>query len=125
MSGCRHSCGSASKTTDGRCLPCRRALYRRVDWKRKGILFRGEPVTVEAYEAQLARQGGRCAICLIPLRSGVGRTSDSAALDHDHETMEFRGVLCLVCNKTLRRGLTAETLRRMIEYLAAPPAANG
>lgn len=54
-------------------------------------------ITLAAYEAMLAEQGGGCAIC--------GRTSSpkvtSLAVDHDHDTGKIRGVLCRPCNSAL------------------------
>lgn len=74
--------------------------------------------TTEAeYEAQLALQGGRCAIC--------GREFDPGqrpATDHNHETGKFRGILCHSCNWIL--GYAHDdpaTLASAIEYLLRTP----
>ncbi len=50
----------------------------------------GGRLTVREVRARfLARQNGKCAIC-----GADGPTH----LDHDHQTGEYRGVLCLGCN---------------------------
>lgn len=52
-------------------------------------------ITQADYEIMLERQGGACAICKRP--PGVKRLH----VDHNHETGEVRGLLCLVCNMRL------------------------
>lgn len=53
-------------------------------------------ITIERYEALLEAQGGACLICR-------AAPSANAALhvDHDHETGEIRGLLCVNCNQSL------------------------
>ncbi len=53
-------------------------------------------ITLEEYEALLAKQNGLCAICEAP-ESSWG----SMAVDHNHETGEVRGLLCFNCNTAL------------------------
>jgi hypothetical protein len=43
----------------------------------------------------LSEQGGRCAVCQLPL------TAAQAVLDHDHETGAVRGILHRGCNGIL------------------------
>ena len=52
-------------------------------------------ITQADYQALLARQGGGCGIC--------GRKPGKISLhvDHDHETGEIRGLLCVGCNNAL------------------------
>jgi hypothetical protein len=70
------------------------------------------------YEALLAYQGGKCAIC----RRATGKAR-RLAVDHDHETGEVRGLLCKPCNRTiLSHG--GETLQRAVAYLELPPRAR-
>ena len=52
-------------------------------------------LTIEQYDALLAAQGGRCAIC-------VGERRYRLNVDHDHATGLVRGLLCRRCNKLLR-----------------------
>jgi hypothetical protein len=56
---------------------------------RKSHLKRNYGLTLEAFDALLAAQGGGCAIC--------GRT-DADNVDHHHETGRVRGILCFPCN---------------------------
>lgn len=77
-------------------------------WRRLGL-------DVEAVLARIASQGWVCEIC--------GRDCDALgkaarAIDHDHATGKFRGILCQYCNRGL--GLFEDDLRRLkaaIEYL--------
>ena len=66
------------------------------------------------------RQGGRCAICVTELPDLM--TYDSRrrgyAVDHNHETMQFRGILCLKCNSLLGMACdSARILASAIGYL--------
>lgn len=66
-------------------------------------------LTRESYEAMLADQGGRCAVCKEALMMHV---------DHCHSTGKVRGLLCIGCN----RGLgyfkdRPELLKRAAAYL--------
>lgn len=63
------------------------------------------------YDRLLAEQGGTCAIC-----PAVPKTR-RLHIDHDHRTMEIRGVLCFRCNAILRVWITAHWLRRAADYL--------
>lgn len=64
------------------------------------------------YEAQLARQGGHCAIC--PNTPKVRRLH----IDHDHKTGKVRGLLCFPCNRfILGAGVRPERLRAAADYL--------
>jgi hypothetical protein len=49
------------------------------------------------YEAQLAAQGGGCAICGYRPKPGGRRLN----IDHDHKTGAVRGLLCARCNRGL------------------------
>lgn len=67
----------------------------------------------EAWEAQIARQGGRCAVPAcnrLPKRRLVG--------DHCHTTGRFRGIICDNCNVAM--GLTGDSpalLRALAEWI--------
>lgn len=54
-------------------------------------------LTVEQYEATIAEQEGRCAICSTTTPAKHG----SWCIDHDHDTNEVRGLLCVKCNAGL------------------------
>jgi hypothetical protein len=62
---------------------------------REGQLRRTFGITQADYDVLLARQGGGCAIC------GKPPGKISLHVDHDHETGETRGLLCVGCNNAL------------------------
>lgn len=69
-------------------------------------------ITLDEYEATLAKQGGACAIC----KSPPGRSL--LCVDHDHITGKARGLLCDPCNNGLGRfGDDVERLRSAVAYL--------
>jgi hypothetical protein len=62
------------------------------------------------YSQRIADQGGRCAIC--------GVVTQKLVVDHNHQTSEVRGLLCVSCNGLL--GLANDSPRVLaaaIEYL--------
>lgn len=70
-------------------------------------------VTQKDFEYMLHQQEFRCAICSKEI-------DEKANVDHDHDTLEVRGLLCSRCNKVL--GLVNESreiLQAMIDYLPA------
>lgn len=77
-------------------------------------------LSAEDYAALYEFQGGRCYIC----RRATGRTRN-LSVDHDHSTMEVRGLLCRPCNTMLghARDLIA-FFQRAIDYLRDPPYAR-
>lgn len=54
-------------------------------------------ITLEERDELYAHQGGRCAICKIPISLNRG-DGPYANVDHDHETEVVRGLLCSRCN---------------------------
>ena len=59
--------------------------------KSRAVKARRCGVTIADIERLTAAQGGRCAICWeLPARV--------LAIDHDHETGAFRGLICQACN---------------------------
>jgi hypothetical protein len=70
---------------------------RRKAEERDAYLRRTFGITQADYDALLDAQGGGCAIC--------GKRPGKIALhvDHDHETGEIRGLLCVGCNNALGR----------------------
>lgn len=78
---------------------------------REAKYFRQYGITLEEYEALLAKQSGMCAIC-------SKRSKKHLAIDHDHKTGKVRGLLCGRCNLML--GSVADSitlLERAIRYL--------
>jgi hypothetical protein len=90
-------------------------VYRskRRDIEREGHLRRTFGITQGDYDKLLACQGGGCAIC------GKQPGKISLHVDHDHETGEIRGLLCVGCNNALGQFHDdAALLDRAISYVA-------
>ena len=70
-------------------------------------------ITADDVDAMIAAQGGVCAIC--------GRAPKRLAswhVDHDHETGEVRGVLCIDCNQGIGKfHEDSARLRAAADYL--------
>ena len=64
---------------------------------------------VAEVEAQLEIQEGRCALCAELLTEGW-------VIDHDHMTMQFRGLIHVRCNNLL--GLAKDDPRRLEQAIA-------
>lgn len=86
---------------------------------RERHLVRKYGTTLAAYDAMLAAQGGKCAICHTTpdtQRYGVFH------VDHCHTTGQVRGLLCRGCNHVLGHLKDdPAALRNAIDYLASPP----
>ena len=76
--------------------------------KHKLLLDQARPL----YEQMLADQGGVCWIC--KREPSPRRRLD---IDHDHQQMYVRGLLCFRCNRALPHWMTPEWLRAAAEYL--------
>ena len=63
------------------------------------------------YDSLLAQEGGGCAIC------GEPPKNRRLALDHDHQRMVLRSVLCFRCNRNLPTYATADWLEKAAAYL--------
>ena len=71
-------------------------------------------ITLDDYHQLLDEQNGKCAICGIDQKDA----SKMFAVDHNHETGQIRGLLCLYCNRMLGDAKdNIESLRKAIEYL--------
>lgn len=72
-------------------------------------------ITLDKYDEMLEAQGGVCAICGQPCRTGR-----ALAVDHDHTTGDVRSLLCANCNNGLGRfGDDPSLLRIAADYLEA------
>ncbi|GAB4588702.1 endonuclease VII domain-containing protein [Nocardia sp. IFM 10818] len=76
-------------------------------------------ITKAEYQAILAHQGGKCAIC--QRATGARRR---LAVDHSHADGTVRGALCKPCNRNVLGHLRDDpaAFRRAIDYLTHPPA---
>lgn len=85
-------------------------------------LLRKYGITRDEYDAILAYQEGRCAIC-----QRAPRAKDPGlAVDHHHRTGQVRGLLCARCNHMLLGwfGEDADAYDRAAQYLMGPPPAE-
>jgi hypothetical protein len=77
-------------------------------------------LTEDQYDALAVAQGHVCAICLEPEKAVDPRTKMARrlAVDHDHDTLKVRGLLCHACNTSIGRlGDNHERLERAVAYL--------
>lgn len=79
---------------------------RDCDYKRK------YGITLEAYEAMLAAQGGVCWIC-----KKSKQYKNHLCLDHNHKTGDARGILCYGCNRALHTLENENLLPQAMAYL--------
>jgi hypothetical protein len=69
------------------------------------------------YDELLAAQGGCCAIC------GRAPYARKFCVDHDHATLQVRGLICFLCNYfVVKAGNKPELLEAAAAYLRNPPA---
>lgn len=70
------------------------------------------------WDAMYAAQGGVCAICKVPGRTGK---SKKLSVDHCHATGRVRGLLCSICNSAIGSlGETPEQWEVVMQYLRGP-----
>jgi hypothetical protein len=75
-------------------------------------------ISLETYQALLARSDGRCEVCRKPQQ---GPRAKHLFIDHDHETGEIRGLLCHHCNMGLGCFRDSqELMQSAIQYLCRP-----
>jgi hypothetical protein len=97
-------------------MRARRAIDRTID--RQVHLRRAYGISIKDYNAILASQGNRCAICR-------AEADETLTVDHCHVTGRVRGLLCSPCNRAL--GFfedSPERLRRAAEYLESKGACS-
>lgn len=87
---------------------------------RANWLRRKYGITSEQYDKMFVRQNGRCAICpnkLYPPGDPSGHRA--APVDHDHKTNRVRGLACYVCNRLRIGKHTAESAKKLFDYLSS------
>ena len=90
------------------CFPCKSEHFK--NYQKTIGRFKRHGITSEEYDLMYESQSGKCKICAVP--------SENLYIDHDHKTMNIRGLLCRDCNSAL--GLfrdNTEILKNAIEYL--------
>lgn len=93
-----------------------RQLYR--DQYRAADLRKTFGISLAEYAALAATQGNRCAICgRVETETRNGRVK-ALAVDHDHESGQVRGLLCVACNTGIGKfGDDPKRLRTAAEYI--------
>lgn len=80
--------------------------HKHKKYERRGI-------TKEQYDIVFKLQEGKCAICGLPPKD-----NHALAMDHNHATNEFRGLLCKECNRALGLfGDNIDVLTNAVNYL--------
>ena len=93
--------------------------YAKVRDHRLKRLYR---LTPAEFDALLATQGGRCAICGAPSEAVKGGVLE---VDHCHATGRVRGLLCGPCNRGIGAlGDSAERARAAASYLESGGVAD-
>lgn len=88
-------------------------------YRKKRHLERKYGITQDEWQRMFDAQGGVCALCQVPGRTGK---HGKLAVDHCHETGRVRGLLCTPCNVSIGiLGETAERLQRVVSYLKCEP----
>jgi hypothetical protein len=92
----------------GLCKSChneRLRIYRATDKGKKSVrkinLKASHGISLQEYREMLDRQHGVCAACKQLERGRNQYGPIPLAVDHDHETGQIRGLLCMSCNRTL------------------------
>lgn len=91
-----------------------RAYYHANKRKVQGrLMLTKYGITTEQYEARLEAQGGVCDIC-----GDAPRESAILCVDHCHDSLAVRGLVCSSCNLMLGHARdNRDNLRKGIEYL--------
>ncbi len=79
--------------------PSGEAVWNTPEYRRRFSRLKKYGLTPEEFDAILAAQRGRCAIC----RSKTPRSARNGTwcVDHDHVTGQVRGLLCTPCNRAV------------------------
>lgn len=94
------------------CLSCRykenQNNPKTKDWKTDHQTKKRYGIDAETYKQRM-QSSDKCEIC---------SSTKELCYDHDHKTMEFRGVLCRACNRSLGQlGDSLEGIKKVIDYL--------
>lgn len=109
------------------CRSCRneerKVAHTPQQYRREWHMRKKYGLSPEEFDAWWVVCRGKCMICRQNMRLPTltrGQALDVVAIDHDHATNEFRGLLCNGCNKGI--GLFRENvvaLRQAVTYLGA------
>ncbi len=108
------------------CIPCHKEKQK-TEWKSRTPAKRLEQHLKYKYGITSAKflkvwneQKGACAICLdaLPALMSYENRRRGYAIDHNHETGQFRGILCVNCNTLLGMAKDSKkVLSNAISYL--------
>ena len=65
------------------------------EYRKNWHLLKKYNITIKDYDTMLAKQDNRCAMCGT---DKAGGNQNIFHVDHDHDTGEVRGLLCINCN---------------------------
>ena len=81
-------------------------------------LLKKRGLTLEDYEMELQNQDYVCAICGSPETAKQNGTLRRLAVDHNHLTGSYRGLLCMRCNTAIGKFKDdIAIIRRAVQYL--------
>jgi hypothetical protein len=90
------------------CVERNEAHPKTKDWKTDHQVKKRYGINRETYLERMA-SSDCCEIC---------SSKNNLCYDHDHATMQFRGVLCRSCNKAIGQlGDNLESLQKAVDYL--------
>ena len=83
-------------------------------WAKNGVTNKeGKTFDLNDYNRAFQIQGGKCALC----DKHQSELKRALAVDHDHATGRFRGLLCSPCNSNAVGINTLETIDLVKKYL--------
>lgn len=113
------SCKQCNKIGWDKWIENNKEHYQEVKRKGQNLLhhehkkYERRGITKDQYNIVFNIQEGKCAICKQPSKDG-----SSLAMDHNHKTNEFRGLLCKECNRALGLfGDNIDVLQNAVTYL--------
>jgi hypothetical protein len=113
------SCKRCNKISWDKWVENNKEHYQEVKKKGQKLLhqehkkYERQGITKDQYNIVFDIQKGKCAICKKPSKDG-----SSLAMDHNHKTNEFRGLLCKKCNRALGLfGDNIDVLTNAVIYL--------
>jgi hypothetical protein len=111
-------CLEWEKKKRGRLATDGNRYVRRNQWRVRGMRRGGFDFTYSDYELLWNEQRQRCAICDKPVQIIKSKEGNAAAVDHDHNTGEVRGLLCMKCNMGVGQfNDNAQLLHKAARYL--------
>lgn len=118
-----HKCGAEVERKPGKpvCDSCKVDSRTNAAEKEARRRFRKYGITAEQFDALLATQGNRCAIC-----KSANWGVKGPAIDHCHTTGKVRGILCSPCNLALGQfGDSIFVIMEAARYMAEHSPAVG